>query len=268
MKLLLIINILLSLWTKFNSIYEANLLKQKAALAYNNANYKQAIENYNLLLNAKKDKDEKILLNLAHCYYNTGNYYNASVEYKGLISSPDKKMRSIAYLQLGVIYSKNNKKESAIHAFKEALKADPSNESARYNYELLKKENDKEQKQISPDQKKENKNGKNQQGVNNSMEDRKNQTGEKGDHNNGQSEEGSGDEDSESGKEEDQKDLQTDENGNRDIDAMTSNRLGEMNINEQKAMTILNAMKNAEVQYIQQRRKSVSGKPLVGHPDW
>lgn len=46
--------------------------------------------------------------------------------------------RSIARNQMGVLTAESDE-EAALSHFKEALKADPTNEAARYNYELLKK---------------------------------------------------------------------------------------------------------------------------------
>jgi hypothetical protein len=53
----------------------------------------------------------------------------------------------------------SGKSEQALNLFKQAIKADPSNEEARYNYEMLKKKLDKKKKE--EEQKNKDKNDKN-----------------------------------------------------------------------------------------------------------
>ena len=47
-----------------------------------------------------------------------------------------------------------------------------------------------------------------------------------------------------------------------------SDKLKEMNISEEKAKMILEAMKNNEVQYIQQNKRKATKKKDNGKPDW
>jgi len=44
--------------------------------------------------------------------------------------------------------------------------------------------------------------------------------------------------------------------------------LEQMNISEEKAKMILEAMKNNEIQYIQQQRRKPTKAPESGKPDW
>jgi hypothetical protein len=41
-----------------------------------------------------------------------------------------------------------------------------------------------------------------------------------------------------------------------------------MNISEEKARMILEAMKNNEIQYIQQQKRKATEQPDSGKPDW
>ena len=41
-----------------------------------------------------------------------------------------------------------------------------------------------------------------------------------------------------------------------------------MNISEEKARMILEAMRNNEIQYIQQQRRKATERPKSGKPDW
>lgn len=76
--------------------------------------------------------------------------YSIAVENYGRVSeSPEFRLASIAYNQMGITtyFTRDDQEESkedeamreAANYFKSALKKDPRNESARYNYELLRK---------------------------------------------------------------------------------------------------------------------------------
>ena len=78
------------------------------------------------------------------------NTYSSAVENYGRVSESEKyRLASIAYNQLGITtYTARNVEEEgkedealleAVNYFKSALKKDPENEFARYNYELLRK---------------------------------------------------------------------------------------------------------------------------------
>ena len=47
-----------------------------------------------------------------------------------------------------------------------------------------------------------------------------------------------------------------------------SDKLKDMNISEEKAQMILEAMKNNEIQYIQQNKRKATKKKESGKPDW
>ena len=50
---------------------------------------------------------------------------------------------------LGVLANQQNKYEEALANFKQALKADPANEDARYNYEMVKKKLEEQSKHLA-----------------------------------------------------------------------------------------------------------------------
>jgi tetratricopeptide (TPR) repeat protein len=267
MKYIIVINIFLISWTKFNRINEMNTLKQEAFYYYMKKDYDKSIAVYEKLLNEYKETDERVKLNLANSFFHKKKYNSAIDNYKQLIISKDPFIKSVAYLQLGVIYSTNNKKELGLGYFKEALKAMPENEAARYNFELLKKEHDRQQKDISPDKKKENSNGENKTTASNSEESRKTNSGgnnKKSDSSESSDENG---EDENTGGEEEEEILE-DDTGNKEAEALQSQRLEEMHMNERQARMILKTMKSAEIQYIQQKKKIIASKPLPGKPDW
>jgi Ca-activated chloride channel family protein len=270
MKYLLLINIFLAFWSKFNRIAEMNALKEQAAVYYQNKDFVKSIALYENLLNGYKETDEHVRLDLANSYFQLKRYNSAVDSYKLLLNSKDPAVKSTAYLQLGVIYSSNHKKEIGLNYFKEALKAMPENDEARYNFELLKKEHEHQQKDNSTDKKKENSNGKNKTSSSTSEEARKTNNGGK-DQNTSPSEtnsEESGDESNNNTGGEEEEELQYNTEGDKETDALTSQRLEEMNMNERQARTILKTMKSAEIQYIQQRKKIISSKTSPGRPDW
>ncbi len=269
MKYLLLINIFLAFWSKFNRIAEMNALKEKAAVYYQNKDFVKSITLYENLLQVYKETDEHVRLDLANSYFQLKRYNSAVDSYKLLLHSKDPALKSTAYLQLGVIYSSNNKKEIGLNYFKEALKAMPGNDEARYNFELLKKEHEHQQKDISPDKKKENSNGKNKTSSSTSEEARKTNKGGKNQNSSSETNsEESGDESNNNTGGEEEEELQYNTDGDKETDALTSQRLEELNMNERQARTILKTMRSAEVQYIQQRKKIISSKPSPGRPDW
>ncbi len=271
MKYIFFINIFFLFWGKFNRIAEMNELKEQAAIDYEKKHYSKCILTYKKLLSEFTENDETVNLNIAHCYYHLKKYNNAIDNYKLLLNSKNPVLKSTAYLQLGVIYSSNNKKDLGLSYFKEALKSMPSNEEARYNFELLRKDHDRQQKENSPDKKKENQDGKNKTTYGNSEESKKSTNGaDKKDasiaENNDEESSEEGDNENTGGEEEEE--FQFQNNGNKETDALTSKRLEEMSINERQARMILKTMKNTEIQYLQQQKKILSTKPVLGRPDW
>nr|MCU0390231.1 hypothetical protein [Thermoflexibacter sp.] len=72
-------------------------------------------------------------------------------------------------------------------------------------------------------------------------------------------------------KEQGQKDDQSDKKGKEEekesVEKRTQ-RLQQMNLTEEQAKMILDAMKNNEVQYLQQNKKKPTKKTDKGKPDW
>ncbi len=268
MKYLLVLNIFFVFWSKFNRIAEINALKEEAGTCYQNMDFEKSIFLYEKLLQEYKETDESVRLNLGHSYFHLKRYNSAVESYRQLTQSRDLVLKSDAYLQLGVIYSSNNKKEIGLNYFKEALKASPQNEAARYNYELLKKEQEA-QKELSTDKKRENSKGENQTSATESEESRKT---DGGGGNPGEEElppveeEDSGDSSEETTGGEDESELN--HAGDQETDALISQRLREVNINERQARMILKTMKSSEVQYVQQKHRIVHPQTGQKKPDW
>jgi len=135
-----------------NDIAKMNSLKQEAQKAYDAGEYETALEKYQYLVDSMDVDSDEIKLNMAHAYFHVDDTANARSYYQELSQSDNKKIKS----SLGVLSDKPESMDVALDYFKEALKTDPSNEEARYNYEVLKKRM-KEQEQDQQQQDQENK---------------------------------------------------------------------------------------------------------------
>jgi tetratricopeptide (TPR) repeat protein len=132
-----------------NKIARINRAKKAAASAYSNGDYKKAITSFRLLTDSLEVAEDPVFLNLANAYFHESDTNNAVQYYSKVLTSPDKELRSLAYQQMGVINQQKNRLNDAVGDFKASLKANPNNEEARYNYELLKKLLDEQEQQQS-----------------------------------------------------------------------------------------------------------------------
>ncbi len=274
----------LLLWTGGNidigKIAKINQLKEEATNAYKNKNFNVAINRYEELVKLGVS-EEPVLLNLAHAYFNTKDTTNAIKSYSRLLTSNDKYSKSVAHQQIGVIKANNKSYQEALKFFKESIKAMPENEEARHNYELVKKILEQQKKQ--QEQQNQNKDNKDkqqqekekqeqqekQQKEQQKQEQKQNEQGDKKE--NADKKEQEGKDDKKEEKKEGQKDEQSEKKGKeeeKESKEKRSQRLQQMNLTEDQAKTILDAMKNNEVQYLQQNKKRPTKKPEKGKPDW
>ena len=142
-----------NIFTRGNHI---NRLKKEASFAFWKKNYVPAKEKYLQLISSFKLKDHAISLNLGHCYFELGDTSNARKTYELLKNSPNFKIKSIAFQQLGLLAFAINNKEKSMELTRLSLQSNPLNDGARYNYEVLKKFNISERKDESPSTDKEN----------------------------------------------------------------------------------------------------------------
>lgn len=136
------------------TIAKINKIKSQAREAYTSGDYKTAVAKYTFLIDSMKVNEDEIALNLANSYFQLKDTANAFTTYQALTGSTKNIVRSKAQHQLGVMNYQRGKLEEALNNFKLALKASSQNSDARYNYEMLKKKLDEEQKkQDKQDQK-------------------------------------------------------------------------------------------------------------------
>lgn len=138
LKFFVFVQFFTNFWFYFNKIQDSNTLKAKAAEAYKTHYYGEAINYYDKLLTEYEPNSDAIKLNLAHSHYKAQSYDAAAKLYTELSLSPDHLIRSTALCQLGVIQHRTKRYKLAIYYFKEALRVNPDNTHAAYNYELLK----------------------------------------------------------------------------------------------------------------------------------
>lgn len=321
-------------------ISKANKAKEQASEAFAKKNYDLAISRYKYLLDTLKTKDERAQLNLAHCYMRKADYTNAQNYYTSATKLADRQLRSIAFQQLGILASEKENKEDAIANFKNALRNNPANEQARFNYELMvknkkqetpksddKKDRDKEEKKNKDEEKKkddqkkeeqkkkdeqdkkdqqskenkddkkegdkddQNKDGKkdDKSGKNDlkqkEKEDDKNKDGKpddkkEGEKKPGEKKEGEGNKGKENkpdekGEKKDNVEKPSEKKGDQQkklqeqANRPNKEHLQKMNMTEQQAKAILNAMRQGEAQYIQEMKRT-SAKPNSGgnKKDW
>jgi tetratricopeptide (TPR) repeat protein len=228
--------------------------------------------------------EDEVRLNLANAYFEANDTVNTLQRYQPLTQSSNTKIRSVAHQQMGVLANRQGKFEEALASFKQALKADPSNEDARYNYEMVKKKleeqkkKEEEQKKQDPnkqdkneDQKKE-ENKDQKQDQNKDKQDQKDKEDQqKKDQQDKQQQEKEKQEQEKKEKEQQQKEQEQKEKENqekKDIPPSVSDKLKEMEMSEEKAKMILEAMKNQEIQYLQQNKRKATKPKDKGKPDW
>ncbi len=287
MKVVLGILIMALLLTDLDKIGKINSLKSEAKKAYLGGDYETAIQKYKYLVDSLGVKEDEVLLNLANSYFELQDTTNIANAYLPLTQSTNSKIKSLANQQLGVSANRQGKSEEALNHFKQALKADPTNEDARFNYEIVKKkieeqkkqdqQNDKEQKkedQKKEDEKKDpqNKDKKDDKKDQKDKQDKEQEEKEKKDQQQkDQKDKQSKEQQEKEKKEQEQKEQEQKDDKNKDkkdTPPSVSEKLKDMQMSEEKAQMILEAMKNQEVQYLQQNKRKATKPKDKGKPDW
>jgi hypothetical protein len=285
MKILLTILLVINPLTDLDKIAKINQAKKEAEQAYLAEDYALANQKYLYLKDSLGVEDDNLLLNLANTQYLLNDTTNAVNTYSALKDSPNKYISSIAQQQLGAIEFKKQKYKEALQYYKSALKSNPANDDARYNYELLKKlikEQEEQQQQNkdqqNKDQQNEDQQNKDQQQQNKDQQQEENEQNKQEENKDQeqqdqekQDQEKQDDKNKEQQKQDEQKpDEQKKQEEEKEPKAnpLDEDKLKEMKISEEKAKLILEAMKNNEVQYIQQNKRKAKKKKNPNKPDW
>lgn len=205
----------------------------------------------------------------------------AENKYLELVNSADKTIASGAYNQRGIIAYIQSEKEKgdnkeglfgqSLAHFKNALRKNSANEAARYNYELLKKMKREQEQQKNQDQKQDQQKQdpkKQQQKEQQQKEDRKKQEQKKQQQEQDQKEEKQGQKKEEQKPEDAEKTEEQKEKEKQEKLKKFLEKLREMKISREKAEMILEAMKNNEIQYVQQNKRKAKKKKDHSKPDW
>jgi alpha-galactosidase/6-phospho-beta-glucosidase family protein len=219
-----------------------NAAKKQAETLYNDKAYSEAFQAYRMLTDSFKIQEQSVWLNMGHAAFMAGKLKESEPAYQQALKGQNTFLKSVAAQQLGLASLAANDKDKAIARFKEALLFNPTNEVARYNYELALKQKKKEE-QNKPKPKENEQEDK--------KEDQKEDQGKKNQENKKQKEEKPQDQPGEEEKEKD-----------------APQPFKEIKISEEKAKALLEAMKNNEKQYLQQLKKEPKQSTSKAVRDW
>ena len=256
-------------------ISRINGLKKQAEKAYLSNNYAAAANYYRTLIDSLGAENDEMYLNLAHAYFQQGDSSQARTYYSQASTSDQKRIKSISYQQLGILAKNGQQYEESLNYLKSAIKTDPSNLDARYDYELVKKllQEQQQNQQNQQNQDQQNKDQNQEENEEQQNQDQQNQEGEKKEGEDQQkqdpNEQEKQDQEGEEQKQEQQQEGKEQQEEQQDPqDMSTKEKLEQMNISEEKARMILEAMKNSEIQYLQQQKRKATKRPDSGKPDW
>jgi hypothetical protein len=284
------------LFTDLDKIGKINSAKAEAKKAFLSGDFKTAIQKYSYLIDSLGVNEDEVRANLASAYFQANDTTGAQNAYQQLIQSSNKKISSVANQQLGVMANNQEKLEEALQYFKQSLKAAPENDEARYNYEVVKKKledkkkqdqenkdqknqdkkddqkkDQKDQKQDKKDQEKKDQEKKDQEKKDQEKKDQQDKNKDPKDQKDKEKQEKEQKEKEQKEKEQKEKEEQQKDEKNKDkkdLPPSVKEKLQQMEMSEEKAKMILEAMKNQEVQYLQQNKRKATKPKDKGKPDW
>lgn len=122
-----------------NQISYNNRARQEAELAYRAGQFDRALSLFTYLSKTTTTIDPAVRLNLGHTYFQLKQYAKAKPQYETLLRSDRADLRTVAATQLGVMACFDHDSATALTLFRQALLENANNEPARYNFELIKK---------------------------------------------------------------------------------------------------------------------------------
>jgi Ca-activated chloride channel family protein len=284
MKLFLLVVLSMSLLTRVDpaTVRKINAAKSEAEEAFKSGNYQTAIQHYKYLVDSLGVQEEEVMLNLANSYYLAKDTANAFNTYQSVIDSEKSDIKSKAFQQLGIMANQQGRFEEALNFFKQAIKAEPTNNDARYNYEMLKKKLDEQKKQQeqkqqqNKDKEQKDQQNKDQQDKEEQKQDEQKKDQESKDEQNKdeqqkdqqQKEEEQKEQQDKEQKEDDKQQQDQKEAEKKEQQNLDPEKLEQMKISQEKARMILEAMRNQEKQYLQQQRRKPTQSRDRNKPDW
>lgn len=255
----------------FTDIGKINSAKSAAKKAFLKGDYKTAAGHYQYLVDSLGVREDEVILNLAHSRFNLNDTIPARQGYQELTGSNDPSIRATALQQLGVMSSRSGRLEEALDLFRSALKTNPANEEARFNYELVKRQLEEKKKQEQQQQQKDNKNDKNQNQKNQNDQQKKDQQEQqKKNEQQKKDQQQKSDQNKKDQQQQQQKnnEQQKNQDQKKQQDKLDPEKMKNMKISEDKARMILEAMKSNEVQYLQQNKRRATKPKDKSKPDW
>jgi len=278
MKLILLLLLTLAMVIDPATVRKINKAKSAAEEAFRNGDYAAAARHYQYLVDSLGVQEDEVMLNLANASYLAKDTASAFNYYQSVTASQQTDIRSKAFQQLGIMANKQGRSDDALNFFKQSIKAEPTNDAARYNYEMLKKKLEEEKKK-QEEQQQQNKDEQKQDEQNKDQQNQEQQKKEEQDKQNKdqQSNEQQQKEQEEKEKQEQEKQEQDDkeqqekeqqESKREEMPNLDREKLEEMKISEEKARMLLEAMKNQEKQYLQQQKRKPTEARDRNKPDW
>ena len=280
-KGILIVVLLMANGIDPGDIGKINSTKADAKKAYLAGDYKTAVEKYTYLVDSAGVREDEVMMNLANSYFHLNDTSSAVSAFQPLTMSNNPRLKSIANQQLGVLSNRKGNFEEALNYFKQALRANPGNDDARFNYEMVKKKleeqkkneqknqdknKDKQEQQDKEKQDKQDQQKKEQDQQQKDQQKKDQENKEKQDQEKKDQEEKDKKDKQEKDKEQEEKEKQDKEK--KDIPPSVKEKLKDMDMSEEKAKMILEAMKNQEIQYLQQNKRKASKQRDKSKPDW
>jgi len=268
--MILKLTLLVVMLTDPGDIGKVNSTKSEAKKAYLAGDFKTAAAKYQYLVDSAGVSEDEVYMNLANSYFSLNDTTQAIGSYQRLTQSTNNKLRSRAHQQIGVLNNREGKFEEALQSLKQALKADPTNNDARYNYEMIRKKLEEEKKkQDQKDQNKDkNEEQKDDQQKDSKEEQNKDQKDQKNTDDKKEQQQKDQEQKDKEQQEKEQQDKEQQEKDSKELPPSVKDKLKEMNMSEEKAKMILEAMKNQEIQYLQQNKRKGSKPKDKSKPDW
>ena len=278
MKLLFFLVLTLLVWVDPATVKRMNAAKSAAEDAFKSGDYSTAIRHYEYLVDSLGVTEDEVLINLANAYYLSKDTASAFSTYQMVTESPKAEIKSKANQQLGIMANKQGRAEEALSFFKQAIKAEPTNDDARYNYEMLKKKledqkkQEQEKQQQQKDQEQKDQQNKDQEKKDQEQKDKQEQESKdeqnKDQKEQEQKEKEQKEQEEKEQQEKEQQEQQQKESQEKEMPNLDREKLEQMKISEEKARMILEAMKNQEKQYLQQQKRKPTQSRDRNKPDW
>jgi len=174
------------------------------------------------------------------------------------------------YFNTSANFYVNNKRSDAMRSLQEGIKKYPNDSKLRALADKLKeeekqKEDQQKKDQENKDQEKKEKDKKDQEKKDQQNKDQQNKDQQDQAKKDKEEKEAK---DKKEGKEQDQRENKEDKNEKKENSPQLSEKLQQMKISEDKAKMILEAMKNQEIQYLQQNKRKATKPRDSSKPDW